>query len=543
MHRFIKLAYFFNIFMQIDDNNIANDNIFIKGARTNNLKDIDLNIPKDKLIVVTGVSGSGKSSLIMDVIYAEGQRRYVESLSSYARQFLARMKKPEVDYISGLSPAIAIEQKVVGGSARSTVGTMTEIYDYLRMLFARIGKTYSPVSGEEVKKNNVTDVVEFIKTLDTDTKLLIHIPLHYSENRTIEEELKYMSEKGFPRLLFDNKIYDINEFLDSAPIDISKNTDEDICNNINILIDRIIVNDSRENLERIADSVQTAFNESLGICRISDLENNMTEFSNKFEMDGISFIQPTPHLFNFNNSLGACKKCEGYGKIIGIDPNKVIPDDSKSVFDGAIACWQGEKFGLWREQLIMHSDFFDFPIHKPINELSKDQYNILWKGNSHFPGLNGFFTELQEKSYKIQNRVMLSRYRGRTTCDECGGGRLRTEAGYVKIENKNIMELVELPIDDLILFFNNLNLSEYNIKVSKRLLYEIKSRLTVMQDVGLGYLTLNRLSNTLSGGETQRINLTRILGSNLTNSIYILDEPSMVYTLKISPDWFMCWKN
>lgn len=505
----------------------SNQYIQIRGARTNNLKNIDISIPKNKFVVVTGVSGSGKSSLVMDVLFAEGQRRYVESLSSYARQFLARMKKPEVDYIEGLSPAIAIEQKVIGGSSRSTVGTMTEIYDYLRMMFARIGRTFSPVSGQEVRKNNVSDVIDYLSKLESEKKLLIHIPIHKLERRTLGDELKYMMDKGFPRILLDNEIIAIEAFLENPTIDININLTLDECDRINILIDRIITGNEKENLERIADSVQTCFNEGGGICRISDTSGNSVEFSNRFEADNINFISPTPQLFNFNNSLGACKKCEGYGKIIGIDPNKVIPDQSKSIYEGAVACWHGEKYGEWKDYLVMHSEFLNFPIHKPYCDLSKDQVEFLWRGNAHFQGIYGFFNEIQEKSYKIQNRVLLARYRGRTTCDECRGGRLRTEASYVKIGGHNIMDLVEMSIIELLDFFHNLLLPEHDKKIAGRLMVEIKTRLKTMIDVGLGYLTLNRLSNTLSGGETQRINLTRILSSNLTNSMYILDEPSI----------------
>lgn len=505
----------------------SNQYIQIRGARTNNLKNIDISIPKNKFVVVTGVSGSGKSSLVMDVLFAEGQRRYVESLSSYARQFLARMKKPEVDYIEGLSPAIAIEQKVIGGSSRSTVGTMTEIYDYLRMMFARIGRTFSPVSGQEVRKNNVSDVIDYLSKLESEKKLLIHIPIHKLERRTLGDELKYMMDKGFPRILLDNEIIAIEAFLENPTIDININLTLDECDRINILIDRIITGNEKENLERIADSVQTCFNEGGGICRISDTSGNIVEFSNRFEADNINFISPTPQLFNFNNSLGACKKCEGYGKIIGIDPNKVIPDQSKSIYEGAVACWHGEKYGEWKDYLVMHSEFLNFPIHKPYCDLSKDQVEFLWRGNAHFQGIYGFFNEIQEKSYKIQNRVLLARYRGRTTCDDCRGGRLRKEASYVKIGGHNIMDFVEMSIIELLDFFHNLLLPEHDKKIAGRLMVEIKTRLKTMIDVGLGYLTLNRLSNTLSGGETQRINLTRILSSNLTNSMYILDEPSI----------------
>ena len=503
------------------------DKIIVKGATTNNLKNIDLSIPKNNLIVVTGVSGSGKSSLVMDVLFAEGQRRYVESLSSYARQFLSRMKKPEVEYITGLSPAIAIEQKVVGGNARSTVGTMTEIYEYLRMLYARIGITYSPNSGNIVKKHTATDVVQYVKDMSPGTKVLIFIPLHKNDTRFIKDELKYVLEKGFPRLLYNGDIIRIEDLLDNPPFDLNKTLDSKEASKLNILIDRIVTDENEETLERVADSVQTAFNESTGVCRVMVQGQKWIEFNNKFELDGINFIFPTPQLFNFNNSLGACKKCEGYGRIIGIDPNKVIPDTTKSVFEGAVACWNGDKFGKWKQELIMHSEFFNFPIHRPYMDLSESEKDFLWNGNEHFGGIMGFFEELQAKAYKIQNRVLLARYRGRTICDVCKGGRLREEASYVKIGGKNIMELVEISIDDLLVFFEKLDLSDYQRKISKRLLTEIKSRLQVMKDVGLGYLTLNRLSNTLSGGETQRINLTRILGSNLTNSLYILDEPSI----------------
>ncbi len=503
------------------------EEIIIKGATTNNLNHVDLTIPKNQLVVVTGVSGSGKSSLVMDVLFAEGQRRYVESLSSYARQFLSRMKKPEVEMISGLSPAIAIEQKTVGGNARSTVGTMTEIYDYLRMLYARIGKTISPVSGEIVKRHSVTDVVDFIKTIEEGKKLLIYIPLHENKTRTIYDELKYMMEKGFPRLIYMGEIYNIEDFLEENIVEIKEFLDSDAAKNIFILIDRIIAGNDKENLERIADSVQVALSESMGKCIVKVIGGDETEFNNRFELDGMTFIQPNPQLFNFNNSLGACKKCEGYGRIIGIDPEKVIPDQTKSIFEGAVACWNGVKYGRWKDELIMHSEFLKFPIHRPYMDLSDEEKDILWKGNNNFRGIMGFFEEIKAKSYKIQNRVLLSRFRGRTTCDACEGGRLREEASYVKIDGKNIMQLVDMPIEDLIVFFENLNISETDAKIAKRLLIEIKTRLSVMIDVGLGYLTMNRLSNTLSGGETQRINLTRILGSNLTNSLYILDEPSI----------------
>ncbi len=503
------------------------EQIIIKGAATNNLNNVDLVIPKNQLVVVTGVSGSGKSSLVMDVLYAEGQRRYVESLSSYARQFLSRMKKPEVEMISGLSPAIAIEQKTVGGNARSTVGTMTEVYDYFRMLYARIGKTISPISGEIVKRHTVSDIVDYIKSLEDGLKILMYVPLHENQMRTIVDELKYMMEKGFPRLLYKGDTYNIEDFLNEGIVDSAELLSSKSATDIYILIDRIVSGKSKENLERIADSTQVALNEGMGKCIVKVMGGERVEFNNKFELDGMTFIQPNPQLFNFNNSLGACKKCEGYGRIIGIDPGKVIPDVTKSVFEGAVACWNGVKYGKWKEELIMHSDFLKFPIHRAYMDLTQEEKDILWKGNDNFKGILGFFEEVKAKSYKIQNRVLLSRFRGRTICDICEGGRLREEASYVKIAGKSIMELVDMSIEDLAIFFKNINLSDSDEKIAKRLLIEINTRLGVMLDVGLGYLTMNRLSNTLSGGETQRINLTRILGSNLTNSLYILDEPSI----------------
>ncbi len=502
--------------------------ITIKGARSNNLKNVSLEIPKNELVVVTGVSGSGKSTLIMDVLYAEGQRRYVESLSSYARQFLSRMKKPEVDMISGLSPAIAIEQKVVSGHSRSTVGTMTEIYDYLRMLYARIGKTFSPISGEEVKKETESDVVDYLKKLEEGTRVLIYVPLHRAENRTVEEELKYMMQKGFVRILYKEDMWRIEDFLEDDEYKTVRSEITSENNDIYLLIDRVqIVADDDELEERIADSAQTAFNESQGVCIIKVIDGEEREFNNRFELDGISFIIPNPQLFNFNNSLGACKTCEGYGRTIGIDESKVVPDTSVSIFDGAVACWRGDKYSKWKDYLCNNAVEFDFPIHKPYCDLTKLQKRFLWKGNDKFEGINGFFDDLKKHSYKIQNRVMMARYRGRTTCNICEGGRLREEASYVTISGKNIMDLVDMPITKLKEFFDNLQLSEHNEQVAKRLIIEIKARLGVMIDVGLGYLTLNRLSVTLSGGETQRINLTRILGSTLNNSLYILDEPSI----------------
>jgi excinuclease ABC subunit A len=502
--------------------------IQIKGARTNNLQNVDLNLPKNELIVVTGVSGSGKSSLIMDTLYAEGQRRYVESLSSYARQFLNRMKKPDVDYISGISPAIAIEQKVSSGNARSTVGTLTEIYDYLRLLFARIGKTYSPVSGQLVTKHSVSDVVDYIQSLDPSTRLMIAMPLHHEKgDRSLEKQLSLMLEKGYSRMIVEGELKQIEDFLTEPNLDLDIMINDERLKALYILIDRVVAERDKTNLDRIADSLDTAFKESFGHCVLISPEGWQKDFSNKFELDGIVFIEPNQQLFNFNNSLGACKKCEGYGKTIGIDEEKVIPDDSKSVYEGCVACWSGAKHGSWKEDLIMHSALLDFPIHKAYRDLSEEQKDILWEGKASFKGINGFFAKIESKLYKIQNRVLLARYRGRTTCNECKGGRLRKEASYIKVGSKNIMELVKMPIGKLKAYFDELDLNESDREIGRRILTEINSRLAVMVDVGLSYLTLDRLSATLSGGETQRINLTRILGSNLTNSLYILDEPSI----------------
>ncbi len=506
-----------------------NSSIFIKGARANNLKNIDLDIPKNQLVVVTGVSGSGKSSITMDTLYAEGQRRYVESLSSYARQFLMRMKKPDVDYIKGICPAIAIEQKVSTSNARSTVGSLTEIYDFLRLLYARIGKTYSPVSGELVKKHEVADVVDFINTFKEGDKVQLFIPIqHKYSDRTIEKELQLLLQKGYSRMQIDGDLSRIEDILENKSIDLKEQISEVQEKDYRILIDRFVVKQGdEENQKRIADSVQTAFYESEGECIIEIIDKETERFNNRFELDGMEFIEPTPQLFNYNNPFGACPKCEGYGKTMGIDEFKVIPDTSKSVYDGAVACWRGEKASRYREQLISTADEFDFPIHRPYEELTKAQKKLLWTGNRYFDGIDDYFAELEEKLYKIQNRVMLARYRGRTTCNICDGGRLRKEATYIKIDGKPITDLVDIPIDELLEFFNQLKLSEFDQTIAKRILLEITNRLNFMCDVGLSYLTIGRLSATLSGGETQRINLTRTLGSNLTSSLYILDEPSV----------------
>jgi excinuclease ABC subunit A len=508
------------------------ERIEIKGARANNLNNIDLHIPKNKLVVVTGVSGSGKSSITMDTLYAEGQRRYVESLSSYARQFLGRMKKPDVDYIKGICPAIAIEQKVSTRNARSTVGTLTEIYDYVRLLFARIGKTYSPVSGELVKRHTVSDVVDFVMNMKEGAKVQLFMPLpsKYGD-RTLEQELNLLLQKGYTRVYFDNELSRIEDFLENTKVDLTKTLKEHEGTDIRILIDRFVVKkEDEENVKRIADSIQTAFYESEGECIIEESgDNEAMRFNNRFELDNILFLDPTPQLFNFNNSYGACPKCEGFSMVMGISAAKVIPDPTKSVFDGAVACWKGEKFGQWKDWFLEKAHHFDFPVHRPYQELTKPEKDLLWKGN-HRPrvyGINDFFSELEEKTYKIQNRVMLARYRGRTLCPSCEGARLRPEALYVKVADKTVLDLIDLPIDELLEFFKTIDLSDFDKKIAKRLLLEVTNRLTFMCDVGLNYLTLNRISSTLSGGETQRINLTRTLGSNLTSSMYILDEPSV----------------
>ncbi len=515
------------------------DHITIKGARTNNLRNVDLKIPKNKLVVVTGVSGSGKSSITMDTLYAEGQRRYVESLSSYARQFLGRMKKPDVDYIRGICPAIAIEQRVTTGNARSTVGSMTEVYDFLRLLYARIGKFYSPISGEIVKKHEVADVIDFIKKQPDGTRglVLMPFPKKYKE-RTLEQELNLLLQKGYTRVQFGEETLRIEEILDGTEkrFDIKQPAYTFNENGLHILIDRFSTAGMEENdWMRLADSVNTAFYESEGECLIEIVNatneqqttNNKQHFNNRFELDGIEFPEPTPQLFNYNNPYGACPSCEGYGRILGIDPDKVVPDKTKSVYDGALAPWKGEKYGEWLAPLLKNAHRFGFPVHTPFEQLTKEQVKLLWTGNEHFYGINAFFKELESKTYKIQNRVTLARYRGKTTCPTCDGGRLRPEALCVKIGGKNISELTSVPLDEILTFFQSLELNEYDLQIARRLLLEINNRLKFMVDLGLGYLTLDRISNTLSGGETQRIHLTRTLGSNLTASMYILDEPSV----------------
>ncbi len=500
--------------------------IHIKGAKTNNLKDIELRLPKNRLIVVTGVSGSGKSSLVMDTLYAEGQRRYVESMSSYARQFLGRMKKPEVDFIKGISPAIAIEQKVTSSNARSTVGSLTEIYDYLRLLFARAGITISPISGSVVKRHQVSDVTDYIGSLSAGSRIHLTAPVYpYDPERTFRKELELLLQKGYSRIFIEDELVNIEDLLEDDA-EILNSRVGDIAGSTSILIDRFVNNDDEENVKRIADSVGTAFYEGGGECRLTT-ETETISFNNRFELDGITFLEPAPQLFNYNNPYGACKKCEGYGMVLGIDPKKVIPNPGLSVYEGAIACWKGESHGRWLDRLLFVAEDFDFPIHRPFNELSAAQKKVLWKGNDYFSGIEDFFEELQSKSYKIQNRVLIARYRGRTVCPRCEGGRLREESGYVKISGKSISELIHLPISELKNFMDHIELNSYQKEISKRILVEIKNRLDVMNDIGLSYLTLDRQASSLSGGETQRINLTRTLGSNLTSSLYILDEPSI----------------
>ncbi|KVV15557.1 excinuclease ABC subunit UvrA [Flavobacterium sp. TAB 87] len=495
-------------------------NIIIKGAEVHNLKNVDVAIPRNKLVVITGLSGSGKSSLAFDTLYAEGQRRYVESLSSYARQFLGRLDKPKVEYIKGIAPAIAIEQKVNTTNARSTVGTSTEIYDYVKLLFARIGRTFSPVSGKEVKKNTVTDVVNDVSKFELDSKWLLLAPIHVEKGRKLDEKLKVLLQQGFARILIDNETIRLDDFL--ANPKIKKNQE------LLLIVDRIVVKNEEEFFNRLADAVQTAFFEGKGICYLQELNGaHRLSYSNNFELDGITFLEPNVHLFSFNNPYGACPSCEGYGNIIGIDADLVVPNTSLSIFENAIYTWRGESMGYYRDQLVNNAYKFDFPIHKPFFELTDSQKELIWTGNQYFEGLNDFFRELEAKNYKIQNRVMLSRYRGKTKCHVCKGKRLRVEASYVKINEKTVSDLVDLPIRHLADFFKNINLDEYEKQIAKRLLLEINNRLSFLTEVGLDYLTLNRNSSTLSGGESQRINLATSLGSSLVGSMYILDEPSI----------------
>ncbi|QDO95045.1 excinuclease ABC subunit UvrA [Formosa sediminum] len=493
------------------------ENIIIKGAKLHNLKNIDVVIPRNKLVVITGLSGSGKSSLAFDTLYAEGQRRYVESLSSYARQFLGRLNKPKVDYIKGIAPAIAIEQKVNSTNPRSTVGTTTEVYDYLKLLFARIGRTYSPVSGHEVKKDTVTDVISYVQTFKDGDKLLLLAPIVLEEGRDLKDKLNALKQQGYARIKVNGNVVRIEDAPENTTVEA-----------IELVVDRIIYRANEDFFNRLADAVQTAFYEGKGSCSIESLSDNTTRnFSNNFELDGLSFLEPNVHLFSFNNPYGACPTCEGYGDVVGIDDDLVVPNTALSVFENAIFPWRGESMSWYRDQLVNNSHKFNFPIHKPYFELSDAQKQLIWDGNQYFEGLSSFFAELEAKAYKIQNRVMLSRYRGKTKCKTCQGKRLRAEANYVKIEGKTITDLVELPLDKLADFFKALELNENDTQISKRLLKEINSRLEFLSNVGLNYLTLNRRSNTLSGGESQRINLATSLGSSLVGSMYILDEPSI----------------
>ncbi|SIO50562.1 excinuclease ABC subunit UvrA [Chitinophaga niabensis] len=496
------------------------DHIFIKGARVHNLKNVSVSIPRNKLVVVTGVSGSGKSSLTMDTLYAEGQRRYAESLSAYARQFLMRMNKPDVDYIKGICPAIAIEQKVITRTPRSTVGSMTELYDYLRLLFSRAGRTYSPVSGELVKKHEVADVVDYISKLKNGSKVQILVPFRQHANRKVPEELNILMQKGFSRLYTNGELVRIEELQEQKNPKIAAST--------YVLIDRIVVKDFEEDdKHRIADSIQTAFYEGEGDCHL-EVDGKMKQhFSNRFELDGIQFEEPVPNLFSFNNPFGACPSCEGFGQVLGIDADLVMPDKRLSVFEGAIAPWRGEKMGEYKDALVKAARKFSFPIHKPISDLTDEQVQLLWDGNEHFSGIHEFFKMVEQNLYKVQYRVMQARYRGRTVCPTCKGARLRKEALYVKVGEASIADLVDMPVEKLKIWFDKLELNEYQQQVSKRILIEVNHRIKTLLDVGLGYLTLNRVANTLSGGESQRIQLTRTLGSNLTNSLYILDEPSI----------------
>lgn len=494
------------------------DHILIKGAKLHNLKNVDVAIPRNKLVVLTGLSGSGKSSLAFDTLYAEGQRRYVESLSSYARQFLGRLNKPNVDFIKGIAPAIAIEQKVNSTNPRSTVGTSTEIYDYLKLLFARVGITYSPISGKQVKKDNTTDVVDHVRSFDEGQKLLLLAPIHLEEGRQLDEKLKTLQSQGYARIKINDKVERIENVIGLELKDIA----------LQLVVDRIIVRHENDFFNRLADAVEIAFYEGKGGCSIENLEHKTArEFNTSFSLDGQTFLEPSTHLFSFNNPYGACPQCEGYGDVVGIDKTLVIPNTTLSIYENAIFPWRGESMSYFRNQLVNNGHKFEFPIHKPYFELTSKQKQLLWTGNQYFTGLNAFFEELESKAYKVQNRVMLSRYRGKTKCAECEGKRLRKEANYVKIGGQSITDLVEMPIKELKVFFETLQLTESEHEIAKRLLIEIRNRLRFLSNVGLDYLTLNRKSNTLSGGESQRINLATSLGSSLVGSMYILDEPSI----------------
>lgn len=495
-------------------------NIIIKGAHLHNLKHIDVVIPRNKMLVITGLSGSGKSSLAFDTLYAEGQRRYVESLSSYARQFLGRINKPKVEYIKGIAPAVAIEQKVNTTNARSTVGTSTEIYDYLKLLYARIGRTFSPVSGEEVKKHTVSDVIDTVNEFEEASKWLLLAPMYDIEGRTIIDQLKIALQQGFARIFYKNETLRIDEFIEKF------SNKKLSAKNIQLVIDRLVIRHEEDFYNRLSDAVDTAFFEGKGVLYLRSLNNDQQlEFNNKFELDGITFLEPNIHLFSFNNPYGACPKCDGFGTTIGIDEELVVPNTALSVYENAIFPWRGESMSWFKEQLVNNSHKFDFPIHKPYFQLNDEQKQLIWEGNNYFTGLNDFFKNLEENSYKIQNRVMLSRYRGKTKCTACTGKRLRKEADYVKIGGKTLSDLVDLPIDEVRSFFKQLVLNEYEQQVAKRLLLEINNRLQFLSDVGLDYLTLNRRSSTLSGGESQRINLATSLGDDEIGAAQRNGEP------------------
>ena len=519
------------------------DCIQIKGARVNNLKNVSVDIPRDKLVVIAGVSGSGKSSLAFDTLYAEGQRRYVESLSSYARQFLGRMNKPECDFIKGIPPAIAIEQKVISRNPRSTVGTTTEIYEYLRLLYARIGRTYSPISGQEVKKHSTEDIISCVQQYQKGTKYVLMAPIHPVEGRTLERQLQMYVENGYVRIAIDGNIMRIDDYLATAS-DASVTVPDASAVGLYLVIDRLSVDDAKDAISRLVDSAETAFYEGHGECRLMFLPSNITyDFSTRFEADGITFEEPSDQLFSFNSPIGACPECQGFGKIIGIDEHLVIPNTSLSVYDGCVQPWHGEKMGMWKEEFCRRAaekenrdaDGVGFPIFEPYYNLTQKQKDMLWHGlpsDKHRDkhdrvSIDNFFQMVRENQYKIQYRVMLSRYRGKTTCPKCHGTRLKPEADYVKIGGRSISDLVQMPVVRLMQWFNTLELTEQEQQIGKRLLTEINSRLQFLLDVGLGYLTLNRMSNTLSGGESQRINLTTSLGSSLVGSLYILDEPSI----------------
>ena len=512
------------------------DYIEVKGARVNNLKNIDLKIPRNKFIVIAGVSGSGKSSLAFDTLYAEGQRRYVESLSAFARQFLGRMSKPECDFIKGLPPAIAIEQKTIARNPRSTVGTSTEIYEYLRLLYARVGKTYSPVSGQEVKKNSIEDIVNCVLGFSEGTKFVVLAPLHVVEGRTLRKQLEMEIQQGFVRLWYKNDFIRIDEFLEQQPAKLLDSTSPSTNSDLWLLIDRMSVSHSKDAISRLTDSTETAMYEGDGACRLVFLPSNICyDFSSRYEADGITFEEPNDNMFSFNSPVGACPTCEGFGSIIGIDEKLVSPNSSLSVYDGCVQCWHGDKMGIWREVFCRKAAVDGFPIFKPYFELSRKEKDMLWHGlpsEKHLDihdqvNIDAFFQMVKENQYKIQYRVMMSRYRGKTICPDCHGTRLKKEATWVQIGGKSICDLVEMPVVNLKEWFDTLQLDEHDEQVAKRLLTEIKMRLKFLVDVGLGYLTLNRPSNTLSGGESQRINLTTSLGSSLVGSLYILDEPSI----------------